>query len=55
MGEEYVEKMRKLDEAEQLLSACSVRSVVSNYQSHMEINRMILEEARRQVEEVEQS
>ncbi len=55
MGEEYVEKMRKLDEADQLLSACSVRTVINGHQNHMEINRMILEEARRQVEEVEQS
>lgn len=49
MSDDFTEKMRNLEESEQLLAACNVRGVVADLQSHMEINRLLLEEARRQL------
>lgn len=49
MGDEFIEKMRKLDEAEQLLAACSIRGVIRDHDTHMAINRMIMDEARGQL------
>lgn len=51
MNKDFTKTMRTLDDAEQLLAACNVRAVVADFQSHMEINRLILEEARRQLKE----
>lgn len=50
MNEDFVKKMRKLDDAEELLAACAVRAVIGDYNSHMNINRLILDAARRQVQ-----
>lgn len=52
MSKDFAETMQTLDDAEQLLAACSVRGIVSDFESHMEINRRIIEEARRQLGEV---
>lgn len=52
MGKDFTEKMRALDDTEQLLAACTVRSIVADFKSHMEINRLLIEEARRQLNEV---
>lgn len=52
MSKDFTETMRALDDTEQLLAACNVRSVVADFQSHMEINRRLIEEARRQLNEV---
>lgn len=52
MSKDFTEKMRALDDTEQLLAACNVRSVVADFHSHMEINRLLIEEARRQLNEV---
>lgn len=49
MGDEFIAKMRKLDEAEQLLAACSIRGVIRDHDTHMTINRMIMDEARDQL------
>jgi hypothetical protein len=51
MDNDFSEKMRTLDESEQLLAACNVRGVVADLRSHMEINRLLLEEARRQLKD----
>lgn len=52
MSKDFTEKMRALDDTEQLLAACTVRSVVADFHAHMEINRLLIEEARRQLSEV---
>ncbi len=51
MSKDFTDKMRTLDDTEQLLAACTVRSFVADFQSHMEINRLLIEEARRQLNE----
>lgn len=51
MGKDFAEKMQRLDEAEQLLASCCVRGVVTKYETQMEINRLMLNEARRQLQD----
>lgn len=46
---DFVERMRALNDAEQLLSACNIRGIIAGFRPQAELNRMILEEVRRRV------
>ncbi len=52
MDDELARRMAALDDAEQLLSSCNVRGIVADYRTQMDINRMILDEARTRLAKV---